>query len=65
MPLQWYLVCYPQDILSMGRIPPAGWQNAPALNPNMRRGLSGLLVCWKVEEHMRTQGFRVIQAAGV
>jgi hypothetical protein len=24
---------------------PAGWQNAPALNPKMRRGLSVLPVC--------------------
>jgi hypothetical protein len=27
---------------------PAGWQNAPALNPKMRRGLSILLVSWKM-----------------
>ena len=25
-------------------------------NPKMRRGLSGLPVCWKVEEHTRTRG---------
>ena len=41
--------------MSVGRIPPAGWQNAPALNPKMRRGLSGLLVYWKVEEHKDTR----------
>jgi hypothetical protein len=40
--------------LSVGRIPPAGWRNAPALNPKMRRGLSGFPVCWKVEEHEDT-----------
>jgi hypothetical protein len=50
--------------LSVGRIPPAGWRNAPNQNPKMRRGLSGLPVCWKVEEHTRTRGFRVVQAAG-
>jgi hypothetical protein len=44
--------------------PPAGWQNAPAINPKMRRGLSGLSVCCKVGEHTRTRGFRVVQAAG-
>jgi hypothetical protein len=33
-------------------------------NPKMRRGLSGLPVCWKVEEHERTRGFRVVQATG-
>jgi hypothetical protein len=25
---------------------PAGWRNAPALNPKMRRGLSGLPIKW-------------------
>jgi hypothetical protein len=25
---------------------PAGWRNAPALNPKMRRRLSGLPVTW-------------------
>jgi hypothetical protein len=33
-------------------------------NPKMRRGLSGLPVCRKVDEHTRTRGFRVVQAAG-
>jgi hypothetical protein len=35
---------------------PAGWWSAPALNPNMRRGLSVLLVSWKMgrtQEHTR------------
>jgi hypothetical protein len=50
--------------MSVGRISPAGWWNAPALNSKMRRGLSGLPVCWKVEEHTRTRGFRVVQDAG-
>jgi hypothetical protein len=27
----------------------AGWRNAPALNPKMRRGLSVLLVSWEME----------------
>jgi hypothetical protein len=27
---------------------PAGWRSAPALNPKMRRGLSVLLVSWKM-----------------
>jgi hypothetical protein len=34
----------------------AGWQSAPALNPKMRRGLSVLLVSWKMgrtREHTR------------
>jgi hypothetical protein len=43
---------------------PAGWQNAPALNPKMRRGLSVLSVRWKREEHKNTQGFRVVWTAG-
>jgi hypothetical protein len=51
-------------IVSVGRIPPTGWQNAPALNPKMRWGLSGLPVYWKVDEHERTHEFRVVQAAG-
>jgi hypothetical protein len=42
----------------------AGWRNAPALNPKMRRGLRVLLVRWNREEHKNTQGFRVVQAAG-
>jgi hypothetical protein len=33
-------------------------------NPKMRRGLSGLPVYQKVEEHTRTREFRVVQAAG-
>jgi hypothetical protein len=36
--------------------PPAGWRNTSALNPKMRRGLSGLPVCRKVDEHTRTPG---------
>jgi hypothetical protein len=35
---------------------PAGWRSAPALNPKMRRGLSVLLVSWKMgrtQEHTR------------
>jgi hypothetical protein len=32
--------------------------------PKMRRGLSGLPVYRKVDEHTRTRGFRVVQAAG-
>jgi hypothetical protein len=40
---------------------PAGWRNAPALNPKMRRGLSVLPVRWKREEHKNTQGFRVVR----
>jgi hypothetical protein len=43
---------------------PAGWQNAPVLNPKMRRGLSVLPVRWKREERKNTQGFRVVRAAG-
>jgi hypothetical protein len=43
---------------------PAGWRNAPALNPKMRRGLSVLPVRWKLEERKNTQGFRVVRAAG-
>jgi hypothetical protein len=39
-----------------GRKSPAGWRSAPALNPKMRRGLSVLLVSWKMgrtQEHIR------------
>jgi hypothetical protein len=43
---------------------PAGWRNAPALNPKMRRGLSVLSVSRKWEEHNNTQGFRVVRTAG-
>jgi hypothetical protein len=35
---------------------PAGWRSAPALNPKMRRGLSVLLISWKMgrtQEHIR------------
>jgi hypothetical protein len=35
----------------------AGWRSAPVLNPKMRRGLSVLLVSWKVE---RTQEYTMI-----
>jgi hypothetical protein len=42
----------------------ARWQNAPTLNPKMRRGLSVLPATWNREEHKNTQGFRVVQAAG-
>jgi hypothetical protein len=42
---------------------PAGWRNAPALNPKMRKGLSVLPVCYMDDEHKNTQGFRVVQAA--
>jgi hypothetical protein len=33
---------------------PAGWRNAPALNPKMRRGLSVLPVIRLGDEHPRT-----------
>jgi hypothetical protein len=39
-------------------------QNAPALNPKMRRGLSVLPVTRLGDEHTRTQRFRVVRAAG-
>jgi hypothetical protein len=39
---------------------PAGWRNAPALNPKMRRGLSVLPARWIQDEHKNTQGFRVV-----
>jgi hypothetical protein len=42
----------------------AGWRNAPALNPKMRRGLSVLPARWIQDEYKNTQGFRVVQAAG-
>jgi hypothetical protein len=34
---------------------PAGWRNAPALNPKMRRGLSVLPVTRLGDEHIRTR----------
>jgi hypothetical protein len=43
---------------------PAGWWNAPALNPKMRRGLSVFPARWNQEEHKNTQGFRVVRAVG-
>jgi hypothetical protein len=30
---------------------PAGWRNAPALDPKMRRGLSVIPVYWEIDEH--------------
>jgi hypothetical protein len=50
-----YVVCKP--IMSYGllseRESPAGWRNAPALNPKMRRGLSVLPVTSFVDEHTK------------
>jgi hypothetical protein len=44
---------------------PAGWRSAPALNPEMRRGLGVLLDNWNNREELKnTQGFRVVRAAG-
>jgi hypothetical protein len=44
---------------------PAGWRSAPALSPEMRRGLGVSLDCWReVGIHKNTQGFRVVRAAG-
>jgi hypothetical protein len=44
---------------------PAGWRSAPALNPNMRRGLGVFLVSWKLGgKRKNTQGFRVVRAVG-
>jgi hypothetical protein len=44
---------------------PAGWRSAPALNPEMRRGLGVSLDHWNEQEELNnTQGFRVVQAAG-
>jgi hypothetical protein len=44
---------------------PAGWQSAPALNPEMRRGLGVLTDHWNEREALKnTQGFRVVQATG-
>jgi hypothetical protein len=44
---------------------PAGWRSAPALNPEMRRGLGVLLDRWNEREELKnTQGFRVVRAAG-
>jgi hypothetical protein len=43
---------------------PAGWWNAPALNPKMRRGLSILRARWSRKEQKNTQGIRVVRAAG-
>jgi hypothetical protein len=40
----------------------AGWQSAPALNPEMRRGLGVSLD--RLDELKNTQGFRVVRAAG-
>jgi hypothetical protein len=44
---------------------PAGWRSAPALNPEMRRGLGVLLDRWNEREELKnTQGFIVVRAAG-
>jgi hypothetical protein len=62
---------YPQVMLPICQETACRWKNSTGQvaertrpNPKMRRGLSGLPVCWKVEEHTRTRGFRVVQAAG-
>jgi hypothetical protein len=42
----------------------AGWRSAPALNPEMRKGLGVLLDRWNEREELKnTQGFKVIRAA--
>jgi hypothetical protein len=38
----WVHIFYDTELLSESRSP-AGWQSAPALNPEMRRGLGVLL----------------------
>jgi hypothetical protein len=44
---------------------PVGWRSAPALNPEMRRGLGVLLDRWNERGELKnTQGFRVVRAAG-
>jgi hypothetical protein len=44
---------------------PAGWRSAPALNPEMRRGLGVLLDRWNEWEELKnTQEFIVVRAAG-
>jgi hypothetical protein len=43
---------------------PAGWRNASALNPKMRRGLSVLLVARCRNKHKNMQEFRVVRATG-
>jgi hypothetical protein len=43
---------------------PAGWRNAPALNPKTRRSLSVFPVRWKRVEHKNTPGFIVVRAVG-
>jgi hypothetical protein len=43
---------------------PTGWRSAPALNPEMRRGLGILLDRWNEREELKnTQGFRVVRTA--
>jgi hypothetical protein len=43
----------------------AEWRSAPALNPEMWRGLGVLLDCLDEREELKnTQGFRVVRAAG-
>jgi hypothetical protein len=55
-----YLACQMSESKS-----PAGWRSAPALNPEMRRGLGVLLDRWNEREELKnTQGFRVVRAAG-
>jgi hypothetical protein len=53
-PLTWRAKCWRGES-------PAGWRNAPALNPKMRRGLSVFPARWNREEHKNTQGFRVVR----
>jgi hypothetical protein len=44
---------------------PAGWQSAPALSPEMRRGLGVSLDRWRERAvDKNTRGFRVVRAAG-
>jgi hypothetical protein len=56
--------CYMEQMHVSESKSPAGWRSAPALNPEMRRGLGVLLDRWNERGELKnTQGFRVVRAA--
>jgi hypothetical protein len=61
-----YIILYAYINISLSETKsPVGWRSAPALNPEMRRGLGVLLDRWNERGELKnTQGFRVVRAAG-
>jgi hypothetical protein len=65
----WFLLHLSSNVKSLVQLcrrgnSSAGWRNAPALDPKMRRSLSVLPDGWNRDEHKNTKGFRVVRTAG-